>query len=255
MATLAERVKAKDMTATLAAREAGASGSSSLVRLASDADPEVRELTLLCLDEMGGPEAERMFSVALMDPHGQVRSAAMRGARHHSTAASVPALLNAFDYSGEAVVRENVLLTLGGIPGAPASDVRRRWEREKDEAVRDAGLAALARLGDVEARQIFVERVKAAAGAARGRWLELCEYAQAEWALGALLEYLDDTSDSLRIGADNYAQCPMYLRVCDRAVNLAARLSRREFRFRVAPNVQYSPSQIQEVRDFLRAPR
>lgn len=251
MSTLVELVRAKDYTACLAVREEGAAAVPALLGFANDRDPEVRELALHCLDEIGGPEAERAFCVGLLDRDAQVRSAAMKGAGHHCTTASVEALNHAYEQSPEPVVRENVMLILGALPGMEAAKLRGRWEREKLPLAQDGGRAAMARLGDPKAQEEFSARLLASAGTERVRLFEYAGFIRQPFLLKTLLPILDDGSDGIRIGADGVTECPYALKFRDMAVNLAAAISGQRFSFEIRPNINYTDSQVSEVRQYL----
>lgn len=251
MPTLVELVRAKDYTACLAVRGEGPAAVPALLGFANDRDSEVRELALHCLDEVGGPGAERAFCVGLLDRDAQVRSAAMKGAGHHCTNDSIEALNHAYEQSPEAVVRENVMLILGALPGMEAAKLRGRWEREKLPLAQDGGRAALARLGDPKAQEEFSARLLASTGAERVRLFEYAGYIRQPFLLKTLLPILDDAADGLRIGADGVAECPYALKFRDMAVNLAFAISRHRFTFEVLPNVNYIDSQVAEVRQHL----
>jgi HEAT repeat protein len=253
MAALSARIREKDWSASLQAREEGLPAAGGLAALTADRDPEIRELALLCLDEIGGPDAERCFAVALLDRHPQVRSAAMRGMLHHATSGSVQALKNAYDQSPEPLVRENVMLALGKIEGMEAGSLRRRFERETSEDVRDAARAALARLGDADARKEFSARLVASSGALRVRMLELGKYILQPWLAPALPALMDDESPAIRIGGHGFPEIPEYLRVCDVAVNLLGAIEKLSLSFDLKPNVQYTEAQRNEIRRLMEA--
>jgi HEAT repeat protein len=121
-------------------------------------------------------------------------------------------------------------------------------------------LAALARLGDAEARAEFVRRLHASKSDYRERalFLERAEYVAAPWLLPELLPILDDEERTLQ-GAHMMTEqgCEEIggKRACDQAVELAEALSGRSFPFSTERPGFYSPAEIEEVRAFLRTLR
>src|SRR5215813_12580471 len=83
MQQLIDRVMAVDYAVVDGVKKAGPAAAPALDSLASNADPEVRELALVCLDEIGGVLAIDAFIRTLLDPEPMVRAAAMRGLHRH----------------------------------------------------------------------------------------------------------------------------------------------------------------------------
>ena len=67
MDILVQRVSSKDPSATLLAKQLGKSATPSLIPLATNADPVVREIALRCLDQSGGSGVAEVFVGALLD--------------------------------------------------------------------------------------------------------------------------------------------------------------------------------------------
>src|SRR5262249_46322697 len=107
MATaVVDRVRDKDFTVL---RElAGLSDGQPLADLLAEGDAEVRELALFCLEEVGGPAAERAATAALFDDDAQVQAAAVRVLRRHATANVARPLLASYPMHQSPVVRRQI---------------------------------------------------------------------------------------------------------------------------------------------------
>lgn len=251
MSALVQKVMAKSRDAIGDARAAGPAASPALLPLARSEDPEVRELAMWCLAEAGGPAAQEVMAQALLDGSPGVRAAAMGGLEKGLGPALAPRLLEALEKSPEPLVRRHVALFLGRIPGTGTQRIRAAYQAEQDRSAREGELAALARLGDAEARRAFAARLEGSSGADRIRMVELAQYLAAPWLLPSLAVLLDDWTPAVRVGADGFPG-PEYLRVCDVAVNLVAAVTGRAFSFEVGPRKNYPAPALAEVRDALK---
>ena len=258
MQQLIDRVMATDYTVIDGVKKAGPAAAPALESLASNADPEVRELALACLNEIGGVLAIDSFTRALLDPEPTVRAASMRGLHRHISdlgAAARPnlstRLYNAYDKSDDAVLRQNVALILGKLPTQHSPELEQRWLAETDEIAQEGCLVALARLGHPSAQTEYVRRLIETSGPSRVRLLDYGFYIHEAWLLYSLCTLLDDRSVAVRIGVDGVRFMPEYLRICDLAVVLIASISAHEFSFPVDRKTNFSDAQLDEVRTWL----
>lgn len=248
---LAQKVMAKSRDAIGEARAAGPAASPGLLPLARSEDPEVRELAMWCLAESGGPAAQETLVRGLLDESPGVRAAAMGGVEKALGPAVAPGLLEALEKSPEPLVRRHAALFLGRIPGTGTQRLRGAWQAEGDRDAREGELAALARLGDAEARRAFAQKLVESSGSDRVRMVELARYLAAPWLLPSLGALLDDWTPAVRVGADGFPG-PEYLRVCDVAVNVVAAVTGQSFSFEVGPRRNYPAAAIDEVRAALK---
>src|SRR6185503_9573325 len=84
-----------------------------LLPLLDDPNPQVRELTVYCLDAAGGAAARQGLIKALNDRIETVNTAAARALANHYTAAEIPTIRNQMSNHRNEVVRENLALLLG----------------------------------------------------------------------------------------------------------------------------------------------
>ena len=254
MSEISDLALQKERMSILKARAAGPSALPELLALARNADGEVREIALYGLDEVADRRASPAFVAALLDPEPMVRGVAMRALLKRPDPAVYAELLDAYDQSPEPVVRHNVALILGrlGAPPVDLDELGKRHEAEADPFAQEGLVVALAKLGDEGARDRFVELLHASRGRDRGRFLEHGSYLAERWLLPALAPLLDDLTPLLRIGVDGLPG-PEYLRACDMALNLAARISAWGFSFPIDGATNYSAGALAEVRHFLEA--
>ena len=163
MQQLIDRVMAADYTVIDGVKKTGPAAAPALDSLSSNADPEVRELALVCLNEIGGVLAIDSFTRALLDPEPMVRAAAMRGLHRHISdlgAAARPhlsmRLYNAYDKSDDPVLRQNVALILGKMPTQQSPELERHLAKDQrdvhpwqdaDTAITRTGTAVAGRDG------------------------------------------------------------------------------------------------------------
>ncbi len=252
MSDVISQVLAKDPLAVLSARQAGAAAAPELARLVTHTDAEVRTLAVDALNEIGGPVALDAFASAVADGNAQVRGSALRGLERHSAS---PAVIRvALDRARDGYARQRLLLLLAGTGGS-LDEVRQRCTNEKDPVALEGCVGARAQLGDREAQDSFNERLKQSRNDERRKLLEMAEKIGGPWLFPALLPVLDDTTPMIRIGVDARPDLPDALRACDLAVRLVARFSGHRFTFSPDLPPNFSPAQLEEVRNYIRRGR
>ena len=250
---LVEKVRAKDFTATLRARELGPGAAAGVTPLLSDLDPTVRQLALLCLLEMPAPDALDIAFGAVSDDDPQVRAVALRGVGQLATRNHATRVVEALRNHPEPVARKELALIVGGMGGRESlGPLRAACDAHSDPETQRGCLVARAWLEDAEAQQEFGRQVVASRGGERIELLGYADRIRARWLLPSLGALLDDTGPARWIGADGRPG-PETLRVCDVAVNLIAAISGHRFGFVVGPRVNYAPSEIAEVSRFVRS--
>jgi hypothetical protein len=250
MNDLIQKVMAKDPTATLDARKAGPAAAEAMVNLTANEDPVIRELALRCLFETGGQGLARIFARFLTDESGSVRGAALAGVSKYLDPSVAEQLFIAYDKSADLPeMREQIALLIGRIDSADANELRARLKGESDQLARDGLVAALAKLGDEQARAKFVDNLRNAKSDRLKRHLDYVDYIDQEWAAKALGPILLDKTPLIRVGIDGLPDLgPGSLRACDIAVNLIAKILKKSFSFPVDMKTQYTDAQLQEVR-------
>ncbi|HEX7838530.1 MAG TPA: hypothetical protein VF469_13740 [Kofleriaceae bacterium] len=211
--------------AVLGALESGAPlDPAAVMPLASDADPEVRELCLRCLAASAGASPEPLLH-GLTDAAARVRLAALRGVVLRSMTIPGARLLGAFDASPDAFARTELALALGKHADVDVAEIASRESRERDPEAHQALLVALARRGDPEARKRFAASIPDARGLARQKHLEACRYLGEPWVLKPMASLLDDPSPVSRVGNDAEPAKAVFIRVCDLAAAIVAEIA------------------------------
>jgi HEAT repeat protein len=248
------RVRSKDYAAQIDAKDAGAAAVPELVSLLQDPDEEVRLLAVHCLVATGDPGAATGLGWALFDADDQVAMAAVKGLHAVATPAQAKALLRAYDKSGEPLVKREAALVLGRVAAdADVPEMKARWEKEADPDAKQGLCAALAKLGDPEARAAFEEGLDGSNGRGRVPWLELSEYIGQTWLLPALGRVLDDPTPVIRVAIDTRPDMLQALRACDVALVVIAQITGATFSFPVTRSQNFTPDQIDEVQIFVEA--
>jgi hypothetical protein len=253
MDVLTQKIIAKDPSAILLAKQIGSSAATSLKPLAKHEDPVVREIALRCLEQSGGENVAEVFADALTDESSSVKIAALAGLNTHLTPSVYNQLLQAFDQLDTFPEgQQQIALLLGRMESANQDDLRQRYSRERDPVVNEGLVAALAKLGDANAQAKFAAGVENSKDRERKRYIDYAEYINQQWAARALAPVLLDKSEMLRIGVDGLpGAVPEYLRACDLAVNVIAKITGTTFSFPVNGRTNYTDEQLMEVRQFL----
>jgi HEAT repeat protein len=249
MDLLIQRVLSKDPSTTLLAKRIGPSATPSLKPLATHADPVVREIALRCIDQSGGADVAGIFVAALDDKSASVRTAALTGLQNHLEESVYPQLLQAYDKSEDGITRQQIALLIGRLKSAQVSDLQPKYTAEKDKQAQEGCIAALAKMGDKNSQSEFVKQLQAAKDRDLKRYLDYVDYIHQTWVLKHLLPVLRDKSPILRVGADGLqGMGPEYLRACDIAVNLVAKIAGVKFSFPVNQSTNYTDTQLEEAR-------
>jgi HEAT repeat protein len=244
--TVLARIQAADFTVL---QDLSGLDATTVAPLLTEQDPRARELVLWILDALGGLAATRAAAAAVLDEHPQVVGVALRVLRHHATPEVLEQVLGDYEATPEPAVRRHLALVLGRI-GAARSDVLALEQSEPDPDARATLALVVAHLGDSDART----RVPAAWPSLPGRqarsMLEDLEFLEAAWAVPDLAPFLGDLTPVLRIGVDGLPG-PEHLRVCDLAVNLAARLGSPPFPFPTDGHTNYADEQLRQTKGYL----
>lgn len=251
--SLVQAIRDKDYAAQVAARGGGPAAARAIAPLLYHPDEQVRELAVFCLIETGGSSAtSAALALACLDPVAPTAATAARALRQVAGAAMLPIVIDALALAPAAFARRELALFVGEWGGAEHIPLlQARQESESSPTVRDALLAARARLGDVEARELFADALIRSEGFDRKAWLSLADYIAAPWLLGPLGELLEDTSPMLRLGGEDSNAAVKYLRTCDVTVDLIARIARTRFSFEVGTPTNYAAEHLEEVRRFV----
>jgi len=252
---IVDRIRSKDYSVQNDAQRAGGAAVPLLAGLLADPDEEIRQLAVYCLSATGERAVAAILAgTALFDDDPQVTMAAAQGLHAVATQVDVPRLLQAYDRSAEPLVKREIALVLGRVASpADVPEMKQRWMREAELGIRQGMTAALARLGDDDARNAFTSALRGSAGQERLRHLELAEYIAQSWLLRPLGEMLHDMSDVLRVAVDAQPDLVQALRACDIALVLIARIGGARYSFPVTRAQNYTTTQLHEVQLWVKA--
>jgi hypothetical protein len=247
---IVERVKRKDRDVMAQPGSIGADAGPALLPLLDNPDPQVRVLTVECLNVAGGAAARHGLLKALHDPIETVRGAAARYLSAHYDKQDLPVIQRELGRSPDEFVREQLALLLGMSGDAANIPVLLgRARAEKDENARHAASLALARLGESEHRTLLIDRLKRDDPEERTRALRDLPYVNDRSLLKHVVPLLDDTRPGLNVGPSHG---PYFIRVCDVAVNVANDMLGKPFPW-VEPVKRYSAPELSEAKRVISA--
>lgn len=245
------RVKQKDWRVVERPGIVGADAGPALLPLLDDPDPEVRQLTVTVLNEVGGDAARQGLLKAVRDRTETVSGLAARFLRTRYAREDLPAIEAVLETSRDDYVREQICLLLGETGDAAKIPLlQARQSKEKDENARHAALLARARLGDAAAGQELAARLLGQDVQRRVDTLKDLPYVADRRLLKRALPLLDDAREALSMGRSHG---PRYvLRVCDVTVNVANEMLGGVFPW-AQPIKRYSPEEIAQAKAALNA--
>ena len=272
MNALIEKILAHDPSAMQLAQQLGSFAAPMLRPLVDNADEDVRELAMRCLNESdSGESLSDLATTALTDNAPMVRAAALNALDRHLPPESYAKLLQIFSEVEDPQHRKEIALLIGRLSNASPEDLKRLLQDELISEVREGGLAALAKLGDSQARREFLERLSRARDRELKQLLEYVEYIKQLWALRGLMPVLADKTPLAGSGFcqilqgagsdESQADKPIaavrdriaeILRACDIAVNLIKKIAGAKFPFPTGAK-NYADEELAAARQILAA--
>lgn len=226
----------------------GEAAASTLSNLAGDEDPQVRQLSLACLDAIGGPMAIDVALERLGDPDAEIVAEAISLLHHHPPVQHDENLVKRYQETRDPFALEQIPLIAGRL--APKADARpwiRVMESQVDAGIVDNGLVTgLARMGYAPAREDFVRRVLAAQGRRAKEWIDRCAYMEDTWIVSHMIPLLDRYELGLSLNPDDPDS---YLRICDLAVEGIVALTKADVGFPVKRTERYSGNELFKVKE------
>lgn len=246
--TLVAQIKAGSPEAQATASSLGQDALPAVTPLVDDADPEVRILALACLNIIGGPMVPTIALRKVGDEDDQVVGEALQVLQGHPPAGHAADLLTLYREAGDGFVRERLALIAGRL--APQIDVipwRKLWrEAPAGSELERNLLAAVARMGDADARRAFADRLHASRGSESAEWLDLALYLDNGWVVPELVALLDRTETAVELAPDRNDTLP--LRVCDLAADTILNLTGASVSFDTGRTTPYTPEELRQVR-------
>ncbi|MBN1766862.1 MAG: HEAT repeat domain-containing protein [Sedimentisphaerales bacterium] len=244
---LVQQIKSINWDAPTTAAGIGVPAVSTLYTLAKDENPQVRQLTLACLEAIGGDKAVEIAMDRLYDSDAEVVAEAVGLLHTHPPTGHEADLFQAYKKVKDAFAQEQIPIIAGRID----SDVNKQlWFRElqmqeEEGKVDDSVVIGDARLGNESAREQFVHKVLAAKGRRSPEWIDRCRYMEDTWIVPHMVPLLDRTEMALNLFPDNP---DYYLRTCDLAVEVIVELTGADVGFPVKRVARYTGPELAKVK-------
>ncbi len=223
MSQISEAVLAQDLTAAALAKKQGAAAIPELVQLLQHEENGVRTVAVIALGEIDHPEAIiALMGAAEEEEDGMVAGTAVAKLERHAGRIGAARLIELLGRMKNSAAQGQLVLVIGQLASGKDTSILQGFCTGRiDSDTVPACLAALARLGDEQARKDFANYLTTARNL---RAFTLTEYIGQRWLLPFLGVLLRDQSPVQSLG-DPPPGFPAMLRVCDKAVVLIARIS------------------------------
>lgn len=222
-----------------------------LGKLAKNQVANVRLLAISCLEELKQKSGLSIIVQALEDPDERVRMQSLGYVSFNFSPFICSDLIKNLNNPDEAI-REKVALILGeNDQKIAANHLRARLNNENSPRVKRALMLALARLGDDKLKSFFLNPMAKGTSEERYQALQDARYINDRTLASILLPALDDKGDAYLISSKE-AHPLQYALVRDAVVNLVSEWFGKPFAFTVNKYKNYSDSDIESVRNFLR---
>ena len=249
---LARQLQAKDFEALNTARRLGERAMDTLTQALDSKDGEVRELAVMCLNEVPGSVPAPALLRALNDSYVAIPARAAAYLMDHHSPEILPDLLLALDRNRSAVVRARLALVVGAIGDQSAVPqlVRRAEQPGPPEVVRSLRLA-LARLAAEPALSEFLAELRAEDWRVRFQALRDFEYLHRPDLVGHVAPLLDDKTP---VGTIDSPPARDVLRICDFAVLIIAKVVKTPFGFNATGERIFTDAEIAAVKASINNP-
>jgi HEAT repeat protein len=249
---LKDLILAADEGAVAQAAQLGARALPVLGELLSHKDPNVRNRAVDCAAEIEDAGVPALLAKALDDKSDAVSLNAIRELSEQSRLdLSLLSPLARHVSHRLPGVRQGVALLLGQFDNQAAlAPLTRQIGSEVDTGARQCLRLALARLGDVKAKEEIASGLKNTASETRLQTLQDLEYVNDILLSRRLLPLLDDQSQGYEIGDPDL---PEYARVCDEAVNLIGKWHGKAVSIEWDDLKVYSDDELETVRRYLKS--
>lgn len=245
--TFVNQVKEKRPEAQGTASRLGQKGTTVLVPLADDPDPEVRNMALICLGITGGSQASEVALKKLKDEDGQVVAQALQVLFKHPPVNMEKELLEAYKTAEEESVREDLPLIAGRLaPHVDPAPWKEFWQKETNQEIKKNLLIGLSRMGDEQARKEFVNQMLASQGAETLKWIDHCKYMEHPWIVPHMLPWFNRQEVIVYLTPDLKNKRPM--RVVDFVIPAVIELTGAKVNFPIKRTDPFTAEEIEQVR-------
>ena len=202
-----------------------------------------RQISMTCAKRLGGEASGRVLSKGLFDQNGNVRVAAAACLSSNPPTSAYDGVMKALVESQEEDIQELMALAAGYLPGDQTMETLRPMT-EGSGVLAGNARAALAKLGDPEARSNLIQQTSSADGYTKYKALEDLSYVNDAGLAPHAKALLGDRTEALRIGPERF---PKYRRVCDQAVDTLVLLLQLEPPFEASAQKIYSDDELSQV--------
>jgi HEAT repeat protein len=220
-----------------------------LTGLARHEDWEVRQLSLMCLNQLKNDKAAQALAEALDDSNSNVRGYAAGLLKENPHPRILPKLLDTVSNHSDDYVRENVALVIGLIGEKSAvKPLKKALITEQNEEVRSNIIQAVARLEDEDGRKVILQELRGGDKKAQFDAIQKVEYINDSALALHIRPFLDDETPILPLTAD--PERVQFIRMNDAAAKAIAVLLNQPFSFRIEHLRPCTDAEIDEVRTF-----
>jgi hypothetical protein len=231
---------------SLAVDEAGRLGTAALPvirRYVRAENYRSRQLAMRCAGRIGDDQGADILAAGLLDQNFNVQNAAATELAKKAYAGAEKTILDQLGAGGDEIVRENLALAAGYLPGRRTIELLRAIATGKGVLASNARMA-LARLNDVKSHNSLIAELRAPLPRTRYDALEKLIYVNDRGYLPQVKRLLADKAAAVPIGI---VERPRYRRVCDQAVDTLIHLSRLQISFPIGPEKIYSEQERQQI--------
>jgi len=243
---LTRQLQAKDFGAINTARRLGEKALSEITPALRAQDGEVRELAVMCLNEIPGPTPGPELVGVLNDSYVAIPVRAAAYLMDHHSPDILAGVMRAQERNRNDVVRARLALVIGamGDPSVVPELVRRVEQPAPPEVLRSLRLA-LARLGAEPYLTDYLAELRAEDWRVRFQALRDFEYLHRQDLVGHVVPLLDDRTP---VGPIDSPPIRDVLRICDFAVLVIAKVAKPGLSFNATGERVFGDREIAEMK-------
>ena|GEM_PF-2215848 len=248
MSQLTEAIIQMDSSADDMAARMGGAALPELSALLQHEDVTVRMMTVRALGSMDLSVSNELLFKALNDEDMNVVNEVVFQIEQHEAKLSVDLLLGLLDKLSEANAKNRIILLLGNrLSVEHSAPLDKYCTAEHEQTVALHCMAALAKMGAEQRRKQFSTYLLSIRddNQAYMAMFKLIEYINQPWIVPSLRLLLSNKQDVQSLG--DVPGFPPTLRVCDKSVQLIAKLLNVSFTFNAVLSANYTEEQLAEV--------
>lgn len=202
-----------------------------------------RQIAMRCAGRIGADQGADILGAGLVDQNFNVQNAAATELAKKAYPGAANAILDRLGAGGDEIVRENLALAAGYLPGRRTIELLRGIAIGKGVLASNARMA-LARLNDVKSHNSLIAELRAPLPRTRYDALQKLIYVNDRSFLPLVKRLLADKAAAVPVGI---VEMSRYRRVCDQAVDTLVHLSQLQISFSIGPEKIYSEQERQQI--------